>query len=78
VNWVIFALSLMTTIAAGLEEFLQYGASWPYRAKAGRLKAEGWHFSQLTGVYQGRRIHADAYRQFAARVEEVLSGANEA
>jgi hypothetical protein len=75
VNWAIFALGLMTTIAAGLEEFFQYGATWrAYREKAERLKTEGWHFFQLTGPYGGLNIHAEAFRAFAARVEETLSG----
>ncbi|MGI0489373.1 DUF4231 domain-containing protein, partial [Pantanalinema rosaneae CENA516] len=51
--YVPFALSQVIAISAAIEEFCRYGDRWrDYRQMAEDLKAEGWQYLQLSGVYQ--------------------------
>ena len=60
-------------ISAAVEEFFRYGERWQhYRRTAELLKMEGWHFFQLSGPYRRFDSHAEAYRAFAARVEDII------
>ncbi|MDP9234861.1 MAG: DUF4231 domain-containing protein [Actinomycetota bacterium] len=74
VPWPTVVLSLVVAVSAAVEEFFHYGERWRhYRRTVERLKEEGWQFFQLTGNY--RRFHgsyADAYPQFAQRIETLL------
>ena len=72
VNWMIFVVSLTTTIAAGLEELLQFGKTWRERDDiAHRLETEGWRYLQRAGPYRGRS-HDEAFDEFADRIETIL------
>lgn len=67
-----FFLSLIVAISIAIEEFFHYGDRWRhYRHTVERLKVEGWQFFQLCGPYKEFTNHADAYKTFSARVEEV-------
>jgi hypothetical protein len=70
-TWVV---SLVVAISASVESFFQFGQRWRnYRSTAERLKIEGWLFLQLAGPYASAdRSHADAFRTFATRVEELI------
>jgi len=72
ITWVVFFLSLLVAISASLEGFLRYGEQWRhYRLKVELLKNEGWLFFQLSGRrYRHFPNHAEAYPQFAQRVEK--------
>ena len=71
-GWIAFALSLLVAISAAVEEFFHYGERWRhYRRSVELLKNEGWQFFQLSGPYRRFKSHTDAYRAFAARVEEI-------
>jgi hypothetical protein len=65
-------LSLIVAISVSLEEFFRFGDRWRhYRQTVESLKMEGWNFFQLAGNYQNYANHLDAYRDFAARVDEL-------
>jgi hypothetical protein len=67
-----FSLSLLVAISAAVEEFFHYGDRWRhYRQTVEALKNEGWQFFQLSGPYRRFENHAEAYRAFAARVEDI-------
>ncbi len=71
VGWATFGLSLLVALSAAVEQFFNYGERWRhYRRMVETLKIEGWQFFQLSGPYRRYKSHADAYRAFAARVEE--------
>ena len=74
INWLTFGLSFMVAAAVALEEFFRFGPRWRhYRLKVEHLKGEGWAFFQLAGpTYARFNTHADAFRDFAARVEDAL------
>jgi hypothetical protein len=67
-------LSLVVAVSAAVEGFFQFGQRWRnYRSTAERLKTEGWLYLQLAGPYAAvGGSHADAYRTFASRVEELV------
>ncbi len=72
VGWITFSLSLVVAISAAVEEFFHYGERWRhYRQTVEALKGEGWQFFQLSGPYRRHKSHAEAYRAFAARVENI-------
>jgi hypothetical protein len=72
VGWITFIISLLVAISAAVEEFFHYGERWRhYRESVELLKNEGWQFFQLSGPYRRFDSHPDAYRAFAARVEEI-------
>jgi uncharacterized protein DUF4231 len=74
-HWVsvlIFALTLTTTIAAGILELMKFDErARKRRAAAEAVKHEGWLFFQRTGPYP-RGSHEDQFPQFAARIEAIL------
>lgn len=73
VQWLTFGLSLLVALSAAVEEFFHYGERWRgYRRTVEWLKTEGWEFFQLSGPYRRHRSHLEAYRAFAARVEDVI------
>jgi hypothetical protein len=69
--WIV---SLVVAVSAAVEGFFQFGQRWRnYRSTAERLKTEGWLYLQLAGPYATiDGSHADAYRTFASRVEELI------
>ena len=72
VGWITFFISLLVAISAAVEEFFHYGERWRhYRQAVEALKGEGWQFFQLSGPYRRHKNHAEAYRAFAARVENI-------
>ena len=71
-GWTAFVISLLVAISAAVEEFFHYGERWRhYRRSVELLKNEGWQFFQLSGPYRRFKSHPDAYRAFAARVEDI-------
>ena len=71
-GWITFFVSLLVAISAAVEEFFHYGERWRhYRRSVELLKNEGWQFFQLSGPYRRFESHPDAYRAFAARVEDI-------
>jgi hypothetical protein len=72
VGWITFSVSLLVAISAAVEEFFHYGERWRhYRQMVEELKIEGWQFFQLSGPYRRFNSHTEAYRAFAARVEDI-------
>lgn len=66
-------LSLVVAVSAAVEEFFHFGERWRhYRRMAEILKGEGWSFFQRSGNYRKYDRHADAYPEFAGRVEEIF------
>ena len=60
--------------SVAVEEFFHYGERWRhYRATVEVLKSEGWQLFQLSGRYERHASHEAAYREFADRVEQILS-----
>jgi len=73
IRWTTFIISLLVAISAAVEGFFRYGERWRhYRRTVEALKVEGWQFFQLCGAYRQAKTHAEAYLDFAARVEEVI------
>jgi hypothetical protein len=70
-TWIV---SLVVAVSAAVEGFFQFGQRWRnYRSTAERLKTEGWLYLQLAGPYADvDGSHADTYRAFASRVEELI------
>ena len=72
-RWITFGFSLSVAILAALDELFHYGDRWRhYRRTAEVLKTIGWQFLQLNGSFSRYATHAEAYRAFTTRVEEVL------
>jgi hypothetical protein len=72
-SWGATALGALVAIASAVEDFFDYGDRWRnYRRTVELLKIEGWHFFQLSGPYNRRDSHSDAYEKFAGRVEEII------
>ncbi|MDX2217102.1 MAG: DUF4231 domain-containing protein [Oculatellaceae cyanobacterium bins.114] len=66
-------LSGGVAVTAAIEEFFQYGKRWyNYRRSAESLKAQGWHFFQLSGPYRTFTDHNEAFRTFAENIEEII------
>ncbi|MEM9483012.1 MAG: DUF4231 domain-containing protein [Cyanobacteria bacterium P01_F01_bin.116] len=73
VGWVALAVSQAVAISAAVEEFFGHGDKYrTYRSTAEHMKIEGWHFMQLAGPYKRFRVHEDAYKTFAHRVEQYI------
>jgi hypothetical protein len=69
-----FVIGLLVAISVAVEGFFHYGERWRhYRSSVEFLKSEGWQFFQLSGRYATFTTHSQAYREFASRVEEILS-----
>jgi len=72
-RWATFSISLVVAMSVALEGFFRFGERWRhYRRSVESLQAEGWEFFQLCGAYAAVEKHADAYPEFARRVEELL------
>ena len=72
VQWAVIVLSLVVAISAAVEQFFHFGERWRhYRRTVESLKSEGWQFFELSGPYRGHDSHVEAYRDFAARVEDL-------
>jgi Protein of unknown function (DUF4231) len=70
IGWTTFAVSLLVALSAAVEEFFHYGDRWRnYRLTAELLKAHGWQFAELAGVYVAYPTHEAAFRAFAGNVE---------
>lgn len=68
-----FALSLLVGITAAVEQFFNFGERWRrYRQTCEIMKIEGWNYFQLSGPYRHVKSHAEAYREFASRVEALI------
>ncbi len=66
-------LSTLVAVSAAVEEFLLPGEKYRnYRSTAESMKIEGWQFMQLAGPYRKFKVHSDAYKAFAQRVEAYI------
>lgn len=66
-------ISGAVAITAAIEEFFQYGKRWyNYRRAAESLKAQGWHFFQLSGPYRDFTDHNAAFKTFAENIEDII------
>ena len=66
-------LSTLVAVSAAVEEFLLPGEKYRnYRSTAESMKIEGWQFMQLAGPYRKFKVHSDAYKVFAQRVESYI------
>lgn len=66
-------LSTVVAISAAVEEFFLPGEKYRnYRSTAESMKIEGWQFMQLAGPYRKFKVHSDAYKTFAQRVEAYI------
>jgi uncharacterized protein DUF4231 len=74
VTWLTFSISLVVAISAAVEGFFRFGERWRhYRAAVEELKALGWDFQQLTGIFNAAgATHASAFPAFADHVNEIL------
>lgn len=71
------SLSGMVAATTAVEEFFHYGERWyHYRRTVESLKAQGWHFFELTGPYKTYyhhpKGHQAAFLSFADQVEEII------
>ena len=74
IAWATFALSLAVGIAVAVDGFFNYGGRWrQYRRTAELLKAHGWQYFELVGVYSGYPNHRAAFERFAAAVESLIA-----
>jgi Protein of unknown function (DUF4231) len=74
VAWVTFAISLVVGISVAVDGFFNYGGRWrQYRRTSELLKAHGWQFFELVGLYGGFRDHRSAFPRFAAEVEALIA-----
>lgn len=72
-GYVALGLSTLVAVSAAIEEFLLPGEKYRnYRSTAESMKIEGWQFMQLAGPYRKFRVHSDAYKIFAQRVEAYI------
>lgn len=73
IGWTTFAVSLLVALSAAVEGLFQYGDRWRnYRLTAELVKAEGWQFAELAGVYLSYATHDAAFRPFAGNVETLF------
>ena len=62
--------SLLVAICVAIEHLFNFSERYQrYERIAGRLKAEGWRFLQLSGSYQYYKSHSEAFPIFANQVE---------
>jgi hypothetical protein len=72
-GWSTFLLSQVVAISGAVEAFFRYGERWRnYRRTSEALKTQGWHFFQLTGVYNSFASHEQAFNTFATQVENII------
>ena len=66
-------VSLLIAVCAGLDSLYGYGDIWREKRLAAELiKSEGFSFFDLTGKYESFPTHAEAYKAFAANVEDLI------
>ncbi|MEL6228907.1 MAG: DUF4231 domain-containing protein [Cyanobacteria bacterium J06627_3] len=66
-------LSTVVAVSAAVEEFFLPGEKYRnYRSTAESMKIEGWQFMQLAGPYRKFKVHSDAYKAFAQRIEAYI------
>jgi hypothetical protein len=71
--WTAFSMSLIVALSAALEGFLHYRERWgAYRGTCEALKAQGWLFFELAGLYGRATTHREAFRAFVDAVEEIV------
>ena len=73
VAWIALGVSQAVAISAAVEEFFGHGDKYRnYRSTAESMKIEGWQFMQLAGPYKRFKVHEEAYKTFAYRVEQFI------
>lgn len=73
IRGVTVALSGVVAISAAVEEFFHYGERWRhYRRTAESLKAQGWEFFELSGLYIDCKTHDVAFNLFVNQVENII------
>ncbi len=77
-RWATIGLSGVVAVSAAVEEFFHFGDRWRhFRQTAEALKAQGWQFSQLGGLYGEYPSHQAAFQSFTTHVETLLQHENE-
>lgn len=72
-RYVALGLSTVVAVSAAVEEFFLPGEKYRnYRSTAESMKIEGWQFMQLAGPYRKFKVHSDAYKAFAQRIEAYI------
>lgn len=65
-------VGLVVAVLTGLDSFFQLETRWQQqRRSALQLQFEGWQFVELSGDYAQFDTHADAYKRFLKRLEEL-------
>lgn len=73
IYWSTFGISLLVSTTASIEGFFLYGEQWRnYRISVESLKTQGWQYFQLSGPYLPYETHEEAFKAFAAQVEDVI------
>jgi len=73
IYWSTFGISLLVSTTASIEGFFLYGDQWRnYRRSVESLKTQGWQYFQLSGPYLPYETHEEAFKSFAAQVEDVI------
>ncbi|MBE9177804.1 DUF4231 domain-containing protein [Oculatella sp. LEGE 06141] len=68
-------LSGLVAVSSAVEEFFHYGERWyHYRRTVESLKAEGWQFFQLSGIYRPYAVqgHSAAFPLFSEQIEDII------
>ncbi|MEI7555553.1 DUF4231 domain-containing protein [Candidatus Chlorohelix sp.] len=66
-------ISLMVTIASGIDQFFKFGDNWRHNRRFSELlKIEGWEFVSLIGPYSKFKDHDSAFPKFSENVEAIL------
>jgi hypothetical protein len=66
-------ISLMVTIASGIDQFFKFGDTWRHNRRFSELlKIEGWEFVNLIGPYSKFTTHNLAFAKFSENVETIL------
>ena len=74
IRFLAFVTSLTVAVSAGAEEVLKFHDRWRhYRRMAELLKALGWQYLMLNGVFRRYPNHAGAFTAFTERVEDTLN-----
>ena len=65
--------SVVVAISAGMDSLFGFGDIWrEKRAAAEVIKSEGFSFLQLIGPYEKSSSHEEAFKPFAANVEQLI------
>ena len=69
-----FAMSLCVALATALESFFRSGDRWQhYRRNTEALRLEGMQYLMLSGPYGKFTTHQNAFPEFGARLNAILS-----